>query len=640
MATNIPSLSNIGISALLAAQQGLTTAGENIANINTEGYSRQRAENQNRLGGGTQVVNIRRLVDETINNQLVQNTSSANAASARAELSQNIADTLADPATGLSSAVDGFFGALQELSTDPGSALHRQVLVSQGEALSRRFQLLDGRLSDARESTNVTIRAAVNEVNRLSGAIAELNGQIIVSRDGINSNNDLLDRRDQLIREVAESIEVRTVEQDDGSLNVLGPGGQALVLGTQTNELTVVTNPYDAGQLEVANSAGFSISSSITGGTLGGALQVRSRLLDPADNALGRIAAGITEAFNAQHRLGVDANGNLGGDFFSVTAPSVAPHQLNSGGTATAAIADIGGITTSNYLLTFDGGNAYTLTRESDGQTFAIDTGGASPFTTSTIDGFQLTITAGAAVGDSFKVRPAGNNAGAMALGIASGAQVASAAPVTLESSFTNLGSGNIDQVNVASVTNLPLTGAPVNGSLQVTFNATTNQLTLVPDPLGEGPLSYDPSTDASGVQFSVLGGDIEFRFSGVPSDGDSFTFNNNAGGVGNGDNRNVLELAGLTNETLLEGASVSFQGAYELLVAEAGAQTRDAEISREALNGLLNQSIQDRAAVSGVNLDEEAADLLRYQQYYQASTQLIAAVDSLFQTLIDAVRR
>ena len=640
MAITTPNLSNIGISALIAAQQGLNTAGQNIANINTEGYSRQRVENQDRIGGGTEVVNIRRLVDETINNQLVQNTSAAKAATTRADLSQHIADTLADPATGLSSAVDGFFGALQELSADPGSALHRQVLLSQGEALSRRFQLLDSRVSDARESTNVAIRGAVNEINQLSGAIADLNGQIIISRGSIQSNNELLDQRDQLIRDVAERIEVRTVQQDDGSINLLGPGGQALVLGTLTNELGVINNPYDAGRLEVANSAGFNISNSITEGSLGGALQVRSRLLDPVDNALGRIAAGITDAFNAQHRLGVDANGNLGGDFFAVTAPSVAAHQLNSGGTVTATLADVGAITTSNYLLTFDGGNAYTLTRESDGQTFALDTGGVSPFTTATIDGFQLTITAGAAVGDSFSVRPVGDNAGTMSLAIASGAQVAAASPVTVESSFSNVGSGNIDQLNVASVTNLPLTGAPVSGSLQVTFSSATNELTLVPDPLGEGPLSYDPSTDASGVQFSVLGGDVEFRLSGVPSDGDTFTFNHNAGGVGNGDNRNVLELAGLANEALLEDASVSVQGAYELLVAEAGAQTRDAEISREALTGLLNQSIQDRDAVSGVNLDEEAADLLRFQQFYQASTQLIAAVDSLFQTLIDVVRR
>ena len=367
---------------------------------------------------------------------------------------------------------------------------------------------------------------------------------------------------------------------------------------------------------------------------------MRSRLLDPADNALGRIAAGITEAFNAQHRLGVDANGNLGGDFFSVTAPSVAPHQLNSGGTATAAIADIGGITTSNYLLTFDGGNAYTLTRESDGQTFAIDTGGASPFTTSTIDGFQLTITAGAAVGDSFKVRPAGNNAGAMALGIASGAQVASAAPVTLESSFTNLGSGNIDQVNVASVTNLPLTGAPVNGSLQVTFNATTNQLTLVPDPLGEGPLSYDPSTDASGVQFSVLGGD---------------TLNS-----GSAECPATVILSPSTTtraglETAITEMFSNWQVSRTRRCSKAPACLFRAHTNywwpRRAHKPVMQKSPARRstdcsispsktAAVSGVNLDEEAADLLRYQQYYQASTQLIAAVDSLFQTLIDAVRR
>lgn len=644
---SIPSLANIGLSALRASQTALSTAGHNIANVNTEGYSRQRVElrtatpqnlNGLNLGNGVDIRTVSRVVSSAVNTQLQVQTSNSSDASKFLDLANRIDNVLADTNTGLTPALSSFFSAAQEVADNPSSSIERQVLLSEADNLARRFQVLDDRLEDLDTLVNAEVRDTVSEVNALAQSVAELNQQISTVSARASEPNDLLDRRDQLILQIGERVGISTVDLGDGTVNVMVGGSQGLVLGTQTNPLQVVSSVFDATQLEVANDAGININSQITGGTLGGALRFRDEVLTGAQNALGRVAAGVVEGFNAQHRLGMDFNGNLGGDFFVSTAPQVVANVNNTGGSATAALTDVNGLTTSDYLLTFDGANAYTLTRQSDGQTTAINTGGASPFTTTTIDGFTLTLTAGAAVGDTFRIRPVADNADQMRVALTDPARLAAASPVRAESAFANSGNGAVSDVTVNSVVNLPLSGAPVSGQLVATFNSTTNQLTLVPDPSGESPLAYDPATDGSGKTFSILGGDVSFTLSGTPANGDTFSFSHNAGGVS--DNRNALALVNLQDSLTLAGGTATFQDAYGQLVTQVGIQTRDAQTSNSAFGALLEQATNDRQTISGVNLDEEAADLVKFQQAYQASAQLLSVVDELFQSILSAVRR
>lgn len=641
-------VSRLGVSALLTAQRALATTGHNIANVNTEGYSRQRVEQATTppltLGGavfgtGVQISAVRRLVDDLNTAQLRVQTSNHAQADTTLALAEQLGAVLASAEAGLSPALQGFFDALQAVADDPSSVLERQVLLSEANGLVQRFGQLDARLVALDGELDGRIRGGVEAINELAAGVAELNNRIARFEAGGRSPNDLLDQRDVLINRIAEQVSIRTVTQDDGAVNVFVGNGQALVVGGTASRLAAVTSPFDATRVEVVNDGGVNISSSLGGGELGAALAFRDGQFNEAGNALGRLATGLVESFNAQHRLGLDLGGVPGGDFFSVAAPQVAAAGSNAGtGVVSASIADVAGLTLSDYQLRFDGGNDYTLTRLTDGQSFAIDTGGASPFTTASIDGLSLSITAGAAVGDRFLLRPTAAAAGTVALALGTPQQVAAAAPVRAEAPLGNGGDLQVTALGVNALASLPLAGAPVGGTLTLSFDAALGQFNLLPDPLGEGPLVYDPSVDAPGRSYDLLGGSLGITLAGTPVDGDTVVLRDNAGAVG--DNRNALALAGLQETLLLQNGSATLQESYAQLVTAVGTSTRAAQTATEAFGALLDQAIDARAELSGVNLDEEAADLLRYQQAYQAAARLVSVADDLFQSLLAAVGR
>jgi flagellar hook-associated protein 1 FlgK len=366
--------------------------------------------------------------------------------------------------------------------------------------------------------------------------------------------------------------------------------------------------------------------------------EFRSQVLDPTINALGRLAVGLTESFNAQHRLGLDQQGNLGQDFFSSISPRVQLDDNNTGtGVVSGSITAVGDLTLSDYMLTFDGGNNYTLSRESDGTSVAIDTGGASPYATPAFDGFSLNITAGAVLGDQFRISPTALGARDIAVVLPSTDLIASALPVRGEENFANIGSGAITVNAVPSIANLPLTGVPVSGDIVFTFDDTTNTYTVVPDPFAEGPLAFDPATDVNGKTFSLLGGDVQITLSGQPRDGDQFTLTHNTGAQG--DNANALALLDLESASLLESGTASLNQALAAQVSNIGSHARDAQRSESTFGAMLDQAHTAREEIAGVNLDEEAANLLRFQQSYQAAAEILRVTESLFQTLLGVIR-
>lgn len=642
-------LLNIGVSGLLAFQRNLTTISHNISNVNTPGFSRQRVELGARLpqftgagyvGNGVEVSSVQRVYDSFLTAQVRTTTSTNAQLQSLYSYASQVDNLLADAQSGLSPALQDFFGAVQGVADEPSSIPARQVLLSDAGGLADRFHYLNQRLSDLRTGVNGQLQTVTAEINSLAQGIASINKEISAALGaGGAPPNDLLDQRDTFIARLAEQVGVTVVAQDDGAVNVFIGSGQSLVVGAQANTLTTAPNAFDPTRLEVAYKTGTTsvvISDSVTGGALGGALQFRTQVLDTAQNNLGQLANGLVSTFNAQHLLGQDLNGALGAAFFTAGAAQVLARASNTGGaTVSVTITDANALTASDYRLQRNAdssGNAnYTLTRLSDNVVVATYTPvlpAGLTGTVPTVDGLAVAWTGATpiAVGDSFLIQPTRNGARDIAVAISDPRKIAAAAPIRTSKSLSNTGAASISAGAVLDTGN-----AALLTTATITFNnppTTFNITGVAPNP---SPVAY-----TSGANITYNGWQIQIT--GSPQAGDSFTVEQNTNGVG--DNRNALLLGGLQTQLTLSGSTASYQDLYGKTVAQVGSTTRQADVSRQAQESLLQQVTEARDAVSGVNLDEEAADLVRFQQAYQAAAQVISSSNSLFDALLNAVRR
>ena len=642
MASNILS---IGQSALAAAQAGISTTGNNIANAATPGYSRQvvvqgAALPQNFgygfLGQGTQIDTIKRIYNDFQASQVRAAQSTNSSQSTYATQLQQVDNMLADPSAGLSPALQDFFKGVQNLAANPASVPSRQAALSSGQSLVSRFQSLNDQLTQMNQGVNSQITSSVGVINTYAQKIAQLNDSIALAEGAANGQpaNSLLDQRDQLMLDLSKEIQTTVVKQDDGKYNVFIGNGQPLVIGNQTFALKTTVSPTDPSRTEVAYATnGTSVimgESSLSGGNLGGLLAFRSQSLDPAQNALGRVAIGLASDFNAQHRLGQDLHGNLGGDFFTVASPRVTASTTNTGtGALTATISSAGALTASDYRLNYDGTN-YKLTRVTDG---AVTTFSAFP---QTIDGVSLNITGTPVAGDSFLIRPTVDGAKAINLAISDPSLIAAAAPIRTAAGSSNTGTGSIgagavDATYLATPPALPTTLTYSTGTPNVLNVSPATNVTVTS---GGTSTTYAagasvPYTAGATVSF----GGISFTLSGAPVNGDVFTITPNTGGVG--DSRNALLLGALQTSNTLAGGTTTYQGAYSQLVSSVGNKTNELNVSSTASGNLLTSMVQAQQSVSGVNLDEEATNLLRYQQAYQAAGKVMQIASKMFDVLL-----
>ncbi len=454
-----------GISGLLSSQRALATISNNINNVNTEGYSRQRVELSSRtpdaagygfVGTGVQISSIERAFDSFVTSQLRSSTASSAQYGEFYAQASRVNNLLADADFGLMPSIQSFFNAVQTVADDPASIPARQVLLSESETLAARFQSFDQGLSDIRSDINQTIQTEIRAVNSLTAAVAGVNREIssALSAGNGNSPNDLLDKRDQLILELSEYVSVSTVELDNGAVNVFIGNGQAVVTGFDSRDLLTMNNSFDPEQTEVgfpAGSGAVELSSQLTGGSLGGMLGFRTQLLDSAQDGLGFIAMGLVETFNTQYRLGADLNGVVGNDFFDSlggTGPQVLANSTNA---STAfqigvSVSDVGQLTGSNYRLERNGAN-YTLTNLDDNTTLALST---FPGASETVDGLTLSLNSGSiADGESFLIRPVRNAARNVDVAVSSPQSLAMAVPVRTSNELSNTGEGSIDAGSV-----------------------------------------------------------------------------------------------------------------------------------------------------------------------------------------------
>lgn len=636
------SILNTGISALNAFQRQLNTVGHNIANVNTEGYSRQQVEFRalaepvggvGYTGAGVEAVTIRRSYDEYLTGRVRSYTASQQEYAVFYERASRVDDVVADAASGLDRMMQEFFASIEDVSADPTSIPARNVMLNRSEVLTDRFRSLDGWMEDLRAQANRDMDTFVQEINGLGAAIADVNRRIQeVSVNRANPPNDLLDQRDKLIDDLSGYVKVSTTPQDDGSINVFIGNGQALVVGKNANRMSVVPNATAADRMELAidqvGGARVQVTGQITGGRLGGLLRFRDEVLDPAQNSLGLVAIGLADAFNREHRTGMDLDGDIGGDYFSLAAPELLANPAN-GGTLSASFANVADLTNHEYELVYDG-SAWNLTDLTTGGNVPLSGSGtaADPFVA---DGVALVVGTPPAAGDRYRLRPARAGAEAIRTLVKDTRDIAAADPVRTSAAGGNTGSGRIGPGALVNATgNTPL-AAPVT----LTFDAAANAFNLSTG----GSIPYDPASDSGSTLSVTLAGlgDFQFEMTGTPANGDQFVLSDNSGGVG--DNRNALHLAALQTRKLLFGNSASLGDAYGYMVADVGTRTYQASANAEVQDQLLSQAEAARSAVSGVNLDEEAADLVRFQQAYSAAAQVIATANTLFDTLLGAVR-
>jgi len=637
------SVFNIGVSGLAAAQAGLLTTGHNISNASTPGFNRQQIVQSTNtpqftgagyFGQGTNVQTVQRIYNQFLASQTLSAQTRLSELNAYADQIRQVDGLLADSSAGLSTALNDFFRGVHEVAANPASIPARQSMLSMAQALVGRFQSVDNRLNEIRDGVDTQLASTVADINSYTTQIAALNQRIVLAQAAgpTQPANDLLDQRDQLIAQLNQQVRVTTLTESDGSLSVFVGNGQAVVVGAQSYGLATMQSGEDASRMTV----GITLASGgtaalpeamLTGGTLGGLLAFRRESLDTAQNALGRIALGLAETFNAQHRLGQDLTGALGGNFFTAPAPQViTPNNPPNGGTAAigVAVASAANLTTSDYRLTANGGGNYTLVRLSDSTTVFSAT--ALP---QTVDGLTISLASGAAnAGDSFLIQPTRAAAHDIAVALTDARSIAAAAPIRTAASNGNSGTGAIGAGSV----NAP---PPVNANLTQTVTITFNNPPTTFDVAGTG------TGNPAGVAYTA-GGSISYngwtvQIGGTPAAGDVFTISANSAGVA--DNRNALLLAGLQTGKTLAGGTASYQSAYAQIVSDVGNKTREIQVTATAQESVVKQAEEAQQSLSGVNLDEEAANLLRYQQAYQASGKMIEIADKLFNTLLELGR-
>ena len=665
---------SIGITGIHAAQLGLQVTQHNIANANTTGYNRQYIQQSagipmqtgaGYVGSGANVDSVRRAYDQYLTQQTFAVQSQVSESDTLTAKLTQIDNLLADPSAGLAPAIQDFFTGLQQLTANPSLTSARQSMLSSAEVLTSRFNFLAGRMSDLSGSVNGEIANEMQQVNLYAAQIGQVNEQITKAQAASGQPpNDLLDMRDQLVAELNKHIKVSTVEDSVGNFNVFIGNGQQLVVGNQVNTLVPVNSSSDPERVVVALKGQSGTlqelpESLIQGGALGGLLRFRSESLDSAMGSLDAIAASLVLTFNAQHALGQDIDGlnanspagsGFAADFFTIAAPTVVADSATadpvsvslqaSGDPASGNFAV--NWTGSDYVLRHAAGGDYTLTRTSDGTVFS---GTTLAELNTAIAGDGLRIDDEPTVDVNYQIRPPQDIALNLKVNsdiAADTARIAIAAP-----SITTLGSNNSGSLTVSQgIAGFKSDGSRYSlpGAGGVTFAYNGTALTF---PAGADVTAhYADGTTADGASGTVnwqnAGGSkierisyngITLDLSGNPVNGDSFKLLPNVNGVA--DNRNGVRLAALQTQNTTDGGKSTYQTSYASLVSKVGSETRQAKVTGEAQTALLEQSEAARSAVSGVNLDEEAANLIKYQQAYQASAKALQISTSLFDTLL-----
>lgn len=653
------SLLAIGKTGLYAAQAALSTTGHNITNANVAGYSRQVVVQATAaalntgvgfMGTGTQIAQIKRYSDDFLNTQVRNAQAGSSGLESYYSQIKQIDNLLADTTSGLTPATQSFFKGVQDMAANRASVPSRQAMLSNAESLATRLNGLDARLGEIREGVNSEIESSVTAINTYAQQIAKLNEQIgNYASSPQRPPNDLLDQRDQLVLELNKYVKATVLPGDNNSLTVSIGNGQPLVVGQDSFQLATMQSPTDLTRLEVGYQVGNKVSvlpdGALPGGKLGGVLDFRSNTLDKAQSQLGKIAIGLAFEFNRQHELGLDQNGEPGKAFFN-EAPAYVGKSVNSSPLSTseltAKVVDPSKLTDNDYEVKFSEGRYHVLSlpdRTSVGSVEPDADGNA----TFEVGGVEMSFSKSAREGDTFLVRPTINGAADFKVLATDVSQIAAAAPVLSNEPSTNTGSGKISEIKVDS----EFLDTPPALPITLTFNKGVDGAadTLTGFPAGETVYKVDDKGNKTPITGDVVFengatysfGGISVTMTGAPGGGDKFEIADNSSGVG--DTRNIAALGELQTKNIFNGGTATIQSSYAQMVSEVGNKTREVQINASANNALLAQAQGAQADVAGVNLDEEATNLIKYQQAYQAASKVMQIAGTIFDSLLSIGR-
>jgi len=664
-------LSSLGVRALAASYSQLQTTGHNISNANTPGYSRQEAQLQTAggqftgagfFGRGVDVTTVARAHDDFLTREAALSKAQASFDTARSEQLQRLEKVFTTGETGLGYTAARFFSAFADIANKPQDESARQVALSQAGQLASRFNAAAEQLDDLQAGITADLKASVAQVNVLSQRIATLNQRISDARGLGQPPNDLLDQRELAISELSEFVQVTTIEAEDGSLSVFMGGGQAIVLGAQTTSLAAMTDPYDVSRVAIGISGPGGDqqlpNSLLQGGSISGLIAFQTRDLTDARNLLGQLALAIGQQANDQQARGLDLLNQPGAAMFRFGAASGLPvlaGRASSANTGTGTVsmtlqspatldaAQVSSVQASDYELRADGLGGFQLFRLNGG---AVDPQYAPRAVANgdLVDGFLISIGGAAAAGDRFLLQPAASAARDIHVDISNPKLIAAASPLSATLAVGNLGTGSVASLVADSATagtnpNLPATlsfqATAIPGQFAYTWQDGTGTSAPVVWQPGQA-IDYPGSTPTDGFTITITG---------VPAAGDSFAIQRNTYPLA--DNRNANAMLSLRDAPLVgaiwSGASLQpgtdVTDAYANILGNIGVRVQSARAAAELSTAVADDAELSRSSRSGVNLDEEAARLIQYQQSYQAAAKMLQVAQSIFETLLQTAR-
>ncbi|UEQ04367.1 flagellar hook-associated protein FlgK [Halomonas profundus] len=643
------SMFSIGLSGLNAAQNALNTSSNNISNVYTPGYNRELAQlGEGRVGGGVRVNDIERQFNTYVADQLNSAKTQSSALNTYYSQVTQIDNLLADRAAGLAPLMQNFFSSLEDLAASPSDPAARQGVLGQANTLSSQFRSFDGYLQDMQGNINGQIKDEITQINNTTEQIAGLNKEIALARARSGeAPNSLLNQRDQLVSELNERMDLRLNIQDGKTYNISLPNGQPLVTGTNSFQLEAVQADYDPQRTVVGyRDGGGNVvqldESTITGGALGGLMSFRSETLDKTQNQIGQLAVSLATAFNEQHKQGVDLNGDQGEDFFAVRAPQTYADKNNSLPAVNITSAEfnpdqVDALRATDYTVSFEAGEP-VVTRKDNGQVVDFDQDAWDDDGELNFGGVSIEFSGVPQDGDRFEIQPVRRAANGMDTNIADVDKIAAG-----DAGFINVGNntGNsFEREGDLNVSDLGISSDAFADNRKYQFEVDSDgSLTLTP---AVNIMVNGTNVDASDLSDVELeaGDEIEvdgisFTVDALPDAGETSSLTVSQTIFASGDNRNALALQDLQSQSIV-GASATVTGAYASIVSDVGNRTNITEVNLDARQGLTDQLRAVQQSESGVNLDEEAANLIRYQQYYQANARVIDTAGTLMDTILN----
>lgn len=641
----------IGVNSLMAFQYAMTVTSNNVANANTPYYSRRLIDfNEVLFNGGVTIGDVRRAYDQVASANLVANQNQFSYDEMYYNSLIPFESVLEDKNSNITTFLNNSLKALSELNANPSSLTSRQTYVNQLEFLTNRFNRLTDQMNLELSNTNKSIGNTVDNINVITSKIAQINADIkAVLPENIPA---LLDQREALVQQLASYVNITETFLPNDQLQLSLENGFSLVLESQAATLNTTVDPSDPQRLVVnaeVGSTNFSLNSLITSGRLGGLLDYIDDTLQFASNSLGRLAITISDALNKQNQLGMDGYGNIGKSIFKdVNDPSFTNQRViannNNTGTSnmTVNITDTKALTTDDYNMVIDSANHYIISRRSDNTLVTSGTIGALPAQVA-LAGFTLNIDTGSTlnVGDRFILSPTRGASAGFDLSISDANLLALGYAATPVVGPQNGGNGSVQNFAVTDTTTPAFaTQGQLSPPIRIEFLSPTSYqiINLNTSAVMEGPIPYTSGADIfptpgaynPGYQFQIQGNNIQA--------GDKFDVIYNGQGIS--DNRNGLVMASLYSQGINNNGKLTFNGSYEALRAAVATQGNALKIDLTTASSLLEHAASQYDDISGVSIQEESTNLMRYQEAFQASAQLIDTARTIFDTIIHVAGR